>query len=82
MSIISLVDVSFAHEGGQVIFDQLNLTLDTNWKLGLIGRNGRGKTTFLMILAGLLIPSGTVRLPVPAAYFPCPDPDPDPALPG
>ena len=34
------------------IFNDLNLNLDSSWKLGLVGRNGRGKTTFLNLLRG------------------------------
>lgn len=26
-------------------FDHVNLQFDTRWRLGLVGRNGRGKTT-------------------------------------
>ena len=28
------------------VFERVNLILDTDWRLGLTGRNGRGKTTF------------------------------------
>lgn len=38
------------------IFENVNLNLDTNWKLGLIGRNGRGKTTLLRLLHGEISP--------------------------
>ena len=33
-----------------MIFQNLNLRIDTMWKTGLIGRNGRGKTTLLNII--------------------------------
>ena len=36
------------------IFHNVNLVLDTDWRLGLIGRNGRGKSTFLNLLTGNL----------------------------
>lgn len=39
------------------VFNNVNLNLDTSWKLGLIGRNGRGKTTFLRLLNEELIPN-------------------------
>ena len=53
MSNISLQNLTFKYENqAENLFDQLNLTFDTDWKTGLIGRNGRGKTTLLKILAG------------------------------
>lgn len=53
------------------IFEHINLILDTNWKLGLIGRNGRGKTTFLNLIRGKLTPdSGKIIMDVNAEYFP------------
>lgn len=53
------------------IFDCVNLVLDTDWRLGLIGRNGRGKTTFLKLLEGGLTPDkGYIRKTVQTEYFP------------
>ena len=50
MSKIELKQLSFAYDNQEVLlFDQANITMDTNWKLGLIGRNGRGKTTLLRL---------------------------------
>ncbi|MBM3462204.1 MAG: ABC-F family ATP-binding cassette domain-containing protein [Armatimonadetes bacterium] len=49
--------------GGQVVLDEVNLSLAPGHRVGLVGRNGTGKTTFLKILAGLLpADSGTVVL--------------------
>ena len=51
MSKIELKQLSFAYDNQEaLLFDQANITMDTNWKLGLIGRNGRGKTTLLRLL--------------------------------
>ena len=53
------------------IFENVNLVLDTDWRLGLIGRNGRGKSTFLKLLTGKLIPvSGNINMSVNMEYFP------------
>lgn len=53
------------------IFENVNLNLDSNWKLGLIGRNGRGKTTFLKLLTGEIIPvKGNIVTDVNIEYFP------------
>ena len=70
MALINISHLSFAHDGGQTIFDQVSLQLDTNWKLGLIGRNGRGKTTFLKLLHGKFPYSGSIHTPVVMDYFP------------
>lgn len=43
---ITIQNLTFAYEGSyENIFENVSLTIDTSWKLGLIGRNGRGKTT-------------------------------------
>ncbi len=38
--------------GGRTLLDQTDLTLDAGERIGLIGRNGEGKSTLLMALAG------------------------------
>jgi ATPase subunit of ABC transporter with duplicated ATPase domains len=38
--------------GARVLFQDINLKLDTGKRYGLIGANGAGKTTFLKILSG------------------------------
>ena len=51
MAQISVEHLTFAYEGSyDNIFEHVSFSLDTNWKLGFIGRNGRGKTTFLKII--------------------------------
>ena len=48
MSTIELKKLTFGFGNQtQLLFDQTNLIIDTNWKLAVIGRNGRGKTTLL-----------------------------------
>ena len=49
MSQITFKNLTFGY-GANVVFDNVNLSFDSNFKLGLIGRNGRGKTTLLKIL--------------------------------
>ena len=59
MSMIKIENLTFSYPGSyDPVFEQINFQIDTDWKLGLIGRNGRGKTTFLknMNTAGLLCP--------------------------
>ena len=52
------------------LFDDVSLTLDTKWKLGLIGRNGRGKTTFLQLLMNKLPFNGEIFSDEEFVYFP------------
>jgi lincosamide and streptogramin A transport system ATP-binding/permease protein len=54
------------------VFDGVSARFDTDWRLGLIGRNGRGKTTLLKLLTGELPYSGTISAPVRFRYFPFP----------
>lgn len=62
--------MTFAYDGGDAIFNQVNLNLDSSWKLGLTGRNGRGKTTLLNILQNKLAYTGEIDITVPFNYFP------------
>ena len=51
--LIQISHLTFAYDGSyDVIFQDVSFQLDTDWKLGFIGRNGRGKTTFLKLLLG------------------------------
>ncbi|MCQ2534122.1 MAG: ATP-binding cassette domain-containing protein [Clostridia bacterium] len=51
MTMIDIKNLTFGYDGCENnIFENVDIRIDTSWKLGLIGRNGRGKTTFLKIL--------------------------------
>ena len=76
MSQISVEHLSFAYDGGEMLFRDVSFSIDTCWRLGLTGRNGRGKTTLLRILAGQLPCAGAVRDKVPCVLFPFPVTDP------
>ena len=41
-----------------VVFENLNIVLERNNKIGLVGYNGAGKTTFLKLIAGVQSTSG------------------------
>lgn len=48
MSQIQVTDLTYGYEGSfDTVFENVSFGIDTDWKLGLIGRNGKGKTTFL-----------------------------------
>lgn len=71
MSIININNLTFSYEGSEnYVFRNVNLNLDTNWKLGLVGRNGIGKTTFLNLLLGKYEYSGTIDTNINFEYFP------------
>ena len=42
--------------GSQVVLDQASLTILEGERIGLVGRNGSGKSTFLQIAAGIMVP--------------------------
>ncbi len=52
------------------MFENVSFQLDTNWRLGLVGRNGRGKTTLLRLLQGALPCGGQIHADVEFEYFP------------
>ncbi|PZT53613.1 ribosomal protection-like ABC-F family protein [Paenibacillus silvae] len=71
MSIISVTNLTFAYEGSyDNIFEHVSFQLDSDWKLGFTGRNGRGKTTFLNLLLGKYEYSGHISANVSFEYFP------------
>lgn len=74
MAQIIVENMSFHYkEYYEAVFENVNLNLDSNWKLGLIGRNGRGKTTFLKLLHGELKPDrGKIIKTINTEFFPQP----------
>ncbi|MEW4414671.1 ribosomal protection-like ABC-F family protein [Clostridium sp. AN503] len=71
MSLIQVTDLSFTYEGSYApVFEHVSFQIDTDWKLGFTGRNGRGKTTFLRLLMGELEYTGRISSSVEFDYFP------------
>ena len=71
MSLVQINNLTFKYESDyENVFENVNLNIDTNWKLGLIGRNGKGKTTFLKLLTGSLKGTGSISKNVEVTYFP------------
>ena len=52
MALITLLDASLAY-GHVALLDHADFALETSERIGLIGRNGTGKSSFLKILAGM-----------------------------
>lgn len=71
MSLIQVSHLTFAYDGSyDNVFEDLSFQIDTDWKLGFTGRNGRGKTTFLRLLMGAYEYRGQIAASVRFSYFP------------
>lgn len=73
MSMIRVENLTFSYPAGyENVFENVSFQIDTDWKLGLIGRNGRGKTTLLNLLLGKYEYRGKILSSVEFDYFPYP----------
>ena len=71
MAQINVANLTYGYEGSfDMIFEDVSFSIDTNWKLGLIGRNGKGKTTFLNLLLGKYAYTGSISTSTMFDYFP------------
>ncbi len=71
MSQICVNGLCFCYDGSsENIFENVSFSLDTAWKIGLIGRNGKGKTTFLKLLTGEYKYTGSITAGTVFEYFP------------
>ncbi len=71
MAQIHVSNLTFCYEGSfDNIFEDVSFSIDTNWKLGFIGRNGKGKTTFLRLLQGKYEYQGSISTSTVFDYFP------------
>jgi len=71
MSQINISNLTFAYDGNpENIFENVSFIIDTDWKLGFTGRNGRGKTTFMKLLMKKYEYSGSISSSVNFEYFP------------
>ena len=61
------LDKTSLHYGTQVLLDAVDLSIRRGEKLGLLGRNGAGKTSLLKILAGEIAPDSGERWLRPGA---------------
>ncbi|MCR0985638.1 ABC-F family ATP-binding cassette domain-containing protein [Roseomonas populi] len=57
MTVLALRDLTI-RMAGRTLLDGANLQLDPGRKLGLVGRNGTGKSTLFRVLTGALQPDG------------------------
>lgn len=71
MSQIHISNLTFSYHGSyDAIFKHVSFCINTNWKLGFIGRNGKGKTTFFHLLMGKYDYIGHISSNVAFEYFP------------
>lgn len=71
MSMIKVENLTFGYPSGyNTVFDNVSFQIDTDWKLGFVGRNGRGKTTFFNLLLGKYEYGGKIISFVRFDYFP------------
>ncbi len=73
MSMIRVENLTFSYPSSyDTIFDNATFQIDTDWKLGFVGRNGRGKTTLLNLFLGKYEYRGKITSSVQFDYFPYP----------
>ncbi|MCF8058614.1 MAG: ATP-binding cassette domain-containing protein [Bacteriovoracaceae bacterium] len=55
-------DLSFGYDSSELLFEDLNFSISKGDRIGIIGKNGKGKSTLLNVLAGELSPiNGSIR---------------------
>ena len=68
---VSVRNLSFTYDGSYTpVFEHVSFNFDTSWRLGLIGRNGKGKTTLLRLLQRQFQHEGHIDMPLTPVYFP------------
>lgn len=71
MAQIQVIDLTFSYDGSaDDVLQDISFSIDTNWKLGLIGRNGKGKTTLLNLFMGRYEYRGSIKAGTRFDYFP------------
>lgn len=64
-------NLSYTHPNKDLLFSNINLTVNSGEKIALIGNNGAGKSTLLKIMAGLLKPlNGSINIATKPYYIP------------
>ncbi len=76
MAQILVSDLTFCYDGSfDNIFEHASFSIDTDWRLGFLGRNGKGKSTFLALLRGKYEYQGVISASTAFDYFPYKIPD-------
>lgn len=70
-NMLSLQNITYSHPNREVLFENIQLQINTYDKIALIGNNGTGKSTLLNIVAGNLQPAaGIVKASETPYYIP------------
>ena len=59
---IAISNVEFSYPKKEILFSNLDLSIEKNSKVGIIGKTGSGKTTLIDIITGLTKPSSGLVL--------------------
>ena len=71
MSTIKIENLNFSYYGYvNPVFENVSFSFDTNWKIGLIGRNGIGKSTLFKLLLNQETYQGKISQDVDFIKFP------------
>lgn len=71
MSLLEIKNLTFRYDNQiEELFNNISFQIDTNWKLGLIGCNGKGKTTLLELLQNKYSYQGYITPGFVFDYFP------------
>ena len=71
MSTIKIENLTFSYYGYvKPVFENVSFSFDTNWKTGLIGRNGIGKSTLFKLLLNQEVYKGKISKSVDFIKFP------------
>lgn len=71
MAELYVKDLTFSYENSiDTVFENVNFHVDTSWRLGLIGRNGKGKTTLLKLFMDKYEYTGNIISHTMFDYFP------------
>ena len=64
-------NLAYIHANRELLFENINLTINRHDKVALAGNNGTGKSTLLKLIAGILQPSsGQIRTAAKPYYVP------------
>lgn len=74
-TLIHIDNLSFGYRRKAPLFSQFNLDIPTGEIIGLLGKNGTGKSTLLYLICGLLRPKqGTITMQGTDERNACPSP--------
>lgn len=67
---IAIHQLMYMHPDKEVLFENINLSVNKGEKIALVGNNGSGKSTLLKMIAGQLTPSaGSIVVPPAGLYY-------------